>query len=158
MQRAVWTCALFLLVACGGKGVTDSVTPPVKPDTTPTTTVQRTSLTVHVQVDPAAAAIAAIAAGAGVSVNGITVRLSRAGVNGAPLTGLTDATGTVKFDSLRAGSYTASAERTLTSAEVARLAPADRDASVFAGGSTTPVTSPNAPSRTVSLVAARRGA
>ena len=155
MQRAVWTCALFLLVACGGKGVTDSVTPPVKPDTTPTTTVQRTSLTVHVQVDPADAAIAA---GAGVSVNGITVRLSRAGVNGAPLTGLTDATGTVKFDSLRAGSYTASAERTLTSAEVARLAPADRDASVFAGGSTTPVTSPNALSRTVSLVAARRGA
>ncbi len=155
MQRAVWTCALFLLVACGGKGVTDSVTPPVKPDTTSTTTVQRTSLTVHVQVDPADAAIAA---GAGVSVNGITVRLSRAGVNGAPLTGLTDATGTMKFDSLRAGSYTASAERTLTSAEVARLAPADRDASVFAGGSTTPVTSPNAPSRTVSLVAARRGA
>ncbi len=154
MRLTVCCLPLLLLMSCSGKGVTDSVTPPIKPDTTPITTVQRTSLTVHVQIDPADAAIAA---STGVSVAGIVVRLSRDGVNGSPRTGLTDASGTVQFDSLLDGRYTASAERTLTVAEVARLAPSDRDASVFAGGSTTPVTPPNAPSTTVSIAATRRG-
>ncbi len=157
MMRNVWLCGMgLLLAACSGKGVTDSTTPPVVPDTTtnPGGTVQRTSLTVRVQFDPADASLASAA---GITAAGLTVRLSRAGVNEAPRTATTDATGTVRFDALLDGQYTASVERTLSAAELARLAPADRDASVFAGGTTTAVSPPNAPSSTVSLVAARRG-
>lgn len=148
--------AVVLLCACGG-GVSDSITPPIKPDTTPTNpggTVQRTSLTVHVQIDPADAAIASTA---GIGIAGLSVRLTKAGSSETPKLATTDATGTVKFDNLLDGSYTASVERVLTAAEVARLNPDDREASVFAGGSTTPVTPPNAPSSMFSLVATRRG-
>lgn len=147
---------MVLLCACGG-GVSDSITPPIKPDTTPTNpggTVQRTSLTVHVQIDPADAAIASTA---GIGIAGLSVRLTKAGSSETPKLATTDATGTVKFDNLLDGSYTASVERVLTAAEVARLNPDDREASVFAGGSTTPVTPPNAPSSMFSLVATRRG-
>ena len=144
--------ALTALVACGGKGVTDSTSPPVKPDTTPT--VQRTSLTVRVQIDPADATIASTA---GVGVSGLTVRLTKAGSSDAPLVATTDGAGSVKFDNLLDGSYTASVERTLSAAELARLAPADRDASVFAGGVTTPVSPPTAVTTLLSLVGARRG-
>ena len=157
MLRITVLCVTaFALVACAGKGVTDSTTPPVVPDTTTTPggTVQRTSLTVRVQVDPADAALASTA---GVTVAGLAVRLSRAGVNEAPRVATTDANGAVRFDALLDGQYTASVERALSAGELARLAPTDRDASIFAGGSTTVVSPPNAPTTTLSLVAARRG-
>ncbi len=157
MLRITVQCVTaFALVACAGKGVTDSTTPPVVPDTTtaPGGTVQRTSLTVRVQVDPADAALASTA---GVTVAGLTVRLSRAGVNEAPRVATTDANGAVRFDALLDGQYTASVERALSAGELARLAPTDRDASIFAGGSTTAVSPPNAPTTTLALVAARRG-
>ena len=154
MKRSLLMAAA--LVACGG-GVSDSVTPPVKPDSTPTDpggTVQRTSLTVRVQVESADAAIANLA---GVTVSGLGVRLTRQGSSAAPLQATTDATGTVKFENLLDGTYTASVERVLSTAEIDRLAPADREANVFAGGITTPVSPPNAASATVPIVAARRG-
>ncbi len=156
MRHTLLVVAAALLAACTGKGVTDSTTPPVVPDTTTTPggTVQRTSLTVRVQIDPADASLASTA---GITASGLTVRLSRAGVNETPRTATTDATGTVRFDALLDGQYTASVERTLSAAELARLAPADRDASVFAGGTTTAVSPPNAASATLSVVGARRG-
>lgn len=155
------TCAYRLLLAiflvgCGG-GVTDSITPPIKPDTTPTNpggTVQRTSLTLLVQIDPADAALASTA---GIGIAGLNVRLTKAGSSEAPKVATTDATGTVKFESLLDGSYTATVERVLTTAEVARLDPGDRDATVFAGGVTTPVSPPTAQMSTIALVGARRG-
>ena len=154
MKRACFAIVIALGTACGGKGVTDSTSPPVKPDTTPVQTVQRTSFTVHVTVDPADATIAGTA---GVGVNGLTVRLTKAGATDAPLTAVTDATGTVRFDGLLDGAYTASVERTLSPAELSRLAPADREASTFAGGVTAAVSPPVAANASVALVAARRG-
>jgi hypothetical protein len=74
-----------------------------------------------------------------------------------PATATTDATGTVRFDALLDGQYTASVERTLSAAELARLAPADRDASVFAGGTTRRYRRRTAPSSTVSLVGGASG-
>ena len=154
MKPRSFAMVLFLCAACGGKGVTDSTSPPIKPDTTPTQTVQRTSLTVRVSIDPADATLASTA---GVGIGGLTVRLTRAGSTDAPRTATTDASGTVKFDALLDGSYTASVERALTSTELTRLAPADRDASVFAGGVTTAVSPPAAQSTSMSIVGARRG-
>lgn len=156
--RTVLIACLSILVvtSCSG-GVTDSTTPPIKPDSTPTNpggTVQRTSLTVRVQIDPADAAIASTT---GISIAGQTVRLTKSGSNAAPLVAATDATGTVKFESLLDGVYTASVERVLTATEIARLSPSDRDATVFAGGVTAVVSPPNAQTSTISLVGSRRG-
>jgi len=144
-----------LLLACGGAGVSDGANPGETPTGPPTTgTVQRTSLSVRVQIDPADAALANAA---GVGVAGLTVRLTRAGDQTAPRTAVTDASGAVQFDALLDGMYTASVERTLTPGELDRLPPNDRDAGIFAGGSTVPVSPPATPSTVVSLVAARRG-
>ncbi len=123
-------------LACSGKGTSDSITPPVVPtDTTPTGPVQRTSYSVRVSIDPADAALAGTA---GVSVSGLTVRLTKAGSTNPPSNATTNANGEVTFSNLLDGLYTASVERALLTAdEVARLpATAERDASVFAGGGT----------------------
>lgn len=142
-------------LACSGKGTSDAITPPVVPtDTTPTGPVQRTSYSVRVSIDPADAALAGTA---GVSVSGLTVRLTKAGSTNPPSNATTNANGEVTFSNLLDGLYTASVERTLTADEVARLPATERDASVFAGGVTTPVSPPNAPTANLTLVAARRG-
>ncbi len=143
--------------ACVGTGVTDADSGALKPDTTkvpPVGTVQRTILTVRVQLDPSDQALAATA---GVSVPGITVRLTRNGSNDAPRTATTDANGSVRFDALLDGIYSASAERVLSATELQRLPVADRDASVFAAGATIVVSPPTAATASMSLVAARRG-
>ncbi len=143
--------------ACVGTGVTDADSGALKPDTTkvpPVGTVQRTILTVRVQLDPSDQALAATA---GVSVPGITVRLTRNGSNDAPRTATTDANGSVRFDALLDGIYSASAERVLSATELQRLPAADRDASVFAAGTTIVVSPPTAATASLSLVAARRG-
>jgi hypothetical protein len=147
----------LLLAACVGTGVTDADSGALKPDTTkvpPVGTVQRTSLTVRVQLDPSDQALAATA---GVIVPGITVRLTRNGSNDAPRTATTDANGSVRFDALLDGIYSASAERVLSATELQRLPVADRDASVFAAGATIVVSPPTAATASMSLVAARRG-
>lgn len=104
-RRLITSLAAALCVAACGGGVTDTVTPPPT-DSTPTNpggTVQRTSLTVNLRIDPADAAIANTA---GVSVAGLAVRLTKAGTNDVPLTSVTDAGGTVTFDRLLDGLYT----------------------------------------------------
>ena len=148
--------ALVALVgACGGGGVTDTL-PPVGPDTATSGggTVQRTSLTVRVTIDPEDVALTNQA---GVSTAGVTVRLTKSGASGAALSALTDASGQVRFDQLLEGFYQVSVDRALTSVEVARLAPADRDRSLLAGGSQTALSPPSPGVLDVSLVASRRG-
>lgn len=147
-------CLVVALAACGGKGVTDStvVVPPT--DTSSHGTVQRTSFAVHVAIDPADAAIASAV---GISVSGLSVRLSKSGSSDAPLIATTSAAGDVTFTNLLDGLYTASVERTLSTAEQNRLSASDRDATVFAGGVTMAVSPPNTPTASMALVAARRG-
>ena len=145
-----------VLGACGGGTVTDGAIGPVAPvDTTkPVTTVQRASLTVRVAIDPSDAAIAN---SAGLTASGITVRLTRNTAGFAPQTATTGADGSVRFDNLLDGSYQVSADRALSTTELSRLAPADRDASVFAGGGDVVVSPPANAARSIALVANRRG-
>ncbi len=156
--RLTVVAAALLAAACGGSSVTDGTSPPVPPRDTSTTTgpptVQRASITVRVAIDPADASIASTA---GVSAAGLTVRLLRATPGATPLNGTTTADGTVRFDSLLEGAYQISADRALTSDELDRLSPDDRDASVFAGGGDVVLSPPSNASREIQLVATRRG-
>lgn len=151
----LWLCTVVAW-ACSS-GVTD--TPPSSggPDSTaapPSGVVPRTSLTIRVEVDPLDRALASAL---GISPAGLTVRLSRRTSLEPPRTAVTDGSGSVRFDQLLDGTYTATVERTLSPAEVARLDASDRDVTIMAGGVVVPVTPPNAPVATLSLVGARRG-
>lgn len=150
-------CAMLLAGACGGGGVSETgtgpgPTPPV--DTTKPPTVQRASITARVSIDPADATLATTA---GVGVSGLTVRLTSSRASDPVRTATTGADGSARFDDLLEGVYTASVDRPLTAGEVARLAPADREASMFAGGGQVVLTPPTARSMDVALVGARRG-
>lgn len=157
MLRAVCVVMVAGMAACGGGGVSDTgtgpgPTPPV--DTTKPPTVQRASITTRVTIDPADAAIASVA---GVTTGGIIVRLTRAASGFTPQTAVTAADGTVRFDNLLEGLYSVSVDRTLTAAELARLSPGDRDASVFAGGAQVVLSPPANQALDVAIVGARRG-
>jgi hypothetical protein len=142
-------------VACGGGTVTDTPGPTTPVDTTkPPTTVQRGSITVRVAVDPADAALAQQA---GIGIGGLTVRLSSSRPGEPVRTAVTAADGTARFDDLLEGMYSASTDRALSATEIARLAPADREASVFAGGGQAVLSPPGNATATIALVGARRG-
>lgn len=146
---------LCLASACGGSTVTDAPGPTTPVDTTrPPGTVQRASITARVTIDPADAAIASAA---GVGVGGMSVRITRTVPGFNPVTAVTAADGTVRFDNLLDGNYQLSVERPLTASEVQRLAPGDREASLFAGGVSVVLSPPVSESRELPLVAARRG-
>lgn len=147
---------LVACVACGGGTVTDAPgasTPPV--DTTkPPTTVQRASITVRVTVDLADANLAQLA---GISVSGLTVRLTSSRAGDPARTAVTAADGTVRFENLLEGVYSASVERALTAAELQQLPVGDREASLFAGGTQMVLSPPANRTVDVPLVGARRG-
>lgn len=154
--RALLATVLVATTACGGSAVTDTPGPTVPPvDTTkPPTTVQRASITARVTIDPVDASLAQQA---GFSLGGLSVRLTSSRASDPVRTGMTAADGTVRFDDLLEGVYSASVERKLTADELARLAPADREASMFAGGGQVVLLPPTAKSMDVALVGARRG-
>lgn len=157
MTRAVACIAAFSAMACGGGGVSDTgtdpgPTPPV--DTTKPPTVQRASITTRVTFDQADAAIATTA---GVTLSGLTVRLTSSRAGDPIRTAVTGADGTARFDNLLEAVYTVSVDRALTTAELARLLPADREAALFAAGGQTTLTPPANQTVDVPLVAARRG-
>ncbi len=156
MPRSLRLLALVSLAACGGSTVTDTPSPGTPPADTakPPATVQRASLTVRVTVDPTDAALAQQV---GVGVAGLTVRLTSSRPTDPVRTAVTAADGTVRFENLLEGVFTASVDRALTAAEVARLAPDDREASVFAGAGQTILAPPANASTTIALVGARRG-
>ena len=142
--------------ACSGGQISDGGTGPVIPtDTTkPPGTVQRATLTVRVSVD---AADATVANSAGVSVIGTTVHLTRAIAGFTPQSTTVEAGGTVRFENLLDGVYTISADRPLSTTEIARLSPADRDVTLFAGGTDVAVSPPTNVTKEVALVGNRRG-
>ena len=146
-----------LTAACTPGRITDTPRSGTPSDTSgqhDTTVVQRATLNVHLAIDDTADA--RIAATTGVSVSGLTVRLMREASSEAPRTALTDTAGNVRFTHLVPASYSVSVEGPLTPGELALLAPDDRDASMFAGGTSIYV-SPPTTANYVSLVAARRG-
>lgn len=148
---------IALAAACEPGSVADSTSSEGGPTGPPPPggggSVQRGAVTVRVSIPPDDASIAAAA---GVTVAGLTVRLTRDRATDPPREALTDASGRVSFSGLLQGQYQVSVERALTAEDIARLAPADRDASVFAGGAAFAFTPPD---RTleIDLVAARRG-
>ena len=149
--------AAAAIAACTPGTITDTPSGGTPSDTSTnhdTTVVQRGTLNVHVAIDDSSDA--AIAATAGVSVVGLTVHLSRDAPSEAPQTAITDAAGNVQFTHLVPASYQVGIDRPLTPAESARLAPADREASLFAAGKSVYVAPPTTASY-VTLVAARRG-
>jgi hypothetical protein len=84
------------------------------------------------------------------------VRVQRGAAAEGPRTAVTAADGSARFEGLTQGNYEISVDRPLTAAELARLAPADREASIFAGGASIAVAPPSRET-TIDLVAARRG-
>jgi hypothetical protein len=155
VRAAAATLCCSLLAACGGGGVSDKPVGPVTPVDTakPPGTVQRATLAVTVSIDAADAALATVA---GVSSSGITVRIQRTGSTEAPRTAVTGTDGVARFTELLEGTYQVSADRPLTGAEVTRLPEADREASLFAGGTQVTITPPQGQTA-VQLVASRRG-
>jgi hypothetical protein len=153
--RGVWCGVLIAVAACGGGTVTDTPGPVTPVDTTKTPpTVQRASITARVTIDPADAGLASQA---GIALGGLTVRLTSSRPSDPVRTGVTADDGTVKFDNLLEGIYNVDVERALTAAEVQRLPVADREASMFAGGTQAVLSPPTATSVTVPMVGARRG-
>lgn len=147
---------VLLLQGCGGT-VTENPSNPTTPtDTTtpPVGTVQRTSLTATFTIAPEDAAIATQA---GFTLVGATARLQHMSSADAERVAVVGPNGTAKFDSLFDGQYVVSIDHALTAAELARLSPEQRDASIFAGGAEVIVSPPSAAAVTVSLVAASRG-
>lgn len=143
----------FVSAACGHGIVTDATSltiPPTDSTKPPTGTVQRATLTVHVSIDLGDLALANTA---GVTTAGLTVRLTNGSPTFAPRTLTTDASGTVRFENLLDGVYQVTTDRTLSAAELARLAPSDRDASIFAGGVGAVVTPPAPSGKEITLVA-----
>ncbi|QJR34270.1 DUF4876 domain-containing protein [Gemmatimonas groenlandica] len=149
-------CLAFGVTACGGGTVVDTGTGPgaTPTDTTRQPTVQRASIAARVTIDPADAAIAQQA---GITVGGLTAKLTRSAAGFTPVTAVTAADGTVRFDNLFEGRYQLSIERTLSSTELQRLTPGDREASLFAGGVDAVLSPPGNASVEVPLVSARRG-
>lgn len=158
-RRVLMLACTAAISACGGGSVSDTGTgpgpgPTPPADTTKPPTVQRASITVRVMIDPVDAAIASTA---GIGVSGLTVRLSSSRAGDPVRTATIAADGTARFDNLLEGVYSAGVDRALTAAEVARLAPSDRDASFFAGGGQVTLSPPNSRELAVALVGARRG-
>lgn len=105
--------------------------PPV--DTTDGGTVQRLTLTVTMQIDPADSAVARqLGLTAGVLPNADVVARREGSSDRA--TGRTDAQGVVRFPNLLPGQWTVSAARVVSDAERQQLAPEDRDVTGWAGG------------------------
>ena len=154
--RVVLVTALAGAAACGGGRVVDSVGGPTSPTLPPNVpTVQRTSITVRVVFD---GTDAGVAAAAGLTPVGTTVRIQRSGTTEAPRTGVTgDDNGTVRFDNLLEGVYHVSVEQTLTPAQVARLPATDSEVTLFAGGVDAVVSPPDNGTVEVSMVGNRRG-
>ena len=149
--------AAAAVAACTPCTITDTPRGGTPSDTSgghDTTVVQRATLNVHIAIDDTSDA--RIAATAGVSVAGLTVTVTRPASSEAPRTGTTDAQGNVQFTHLVPSSYQVTVERPLTASELALLAPEDREASIFAGGTSLYVAPPTAASY-VGVVAARRG-
>jgi hypothetical protein len=115
--------------------------------------VQRATLVVRISIDPTDVSIAAAA---GIATGGLTVRVQRGASTDAPRLATTSQEGVARFEGLTQGNYEISVDRPLTVAELARLAPADRDASIFSGGAAVAVTPPSRET-SIELVAARRG-
>jgi len=155
VKHILYGFAVFL-AACSSGSVSDGTGPVTKPDTVtnPGGTVQRTSLTVRVGVDPADSSLATLA---GLSRAGLTVRLLRSASGEIAREMVTRSDGSAVFDQLLEGAYEVSVQRTLTAAELARLDPSQRDITLFAAGSQI-VVSPPKPSETrLDLVSSRRG-
>jgi len=153
--RLLQSLLVIGFVACGGGAVTDTPGPTTPVDTTkPPTTVQRASITARVTIDPVDASLARQAA---IGVSGLTVRLTSSRASDPVRTAVTAADGTVRFDNLLEGVYSADVERTLTVTELQRLPAADREASVFAGGGQVVLSPPASREVEVALVGARRG-
>lgn len=155
--RACLAVMLLSIAGCGGGSVSDTGTgpgPTPPTDTTKPPTVQRSSIIVRVAIDPSDAMLATTA---GVGVGGLTVRLTSTRASDPARTTISAADGTARFDDLLEGVYTVGVDRTLTATELARLAPEDREASVFAGGAQATLVPPINKSVDVPLVGARRG-
>lgn len=146
---------LVALTACAGGGVTDGG-PPTTPDgpPPPSGVVTRARLEVRLEV---VGEDAALAAQAGLTVPGTTVRLQRLASGDPERRAVVGASGVAPFDSLLEGTYVVGVERPLTDAEAARLPPAQREPTVFSGSLQVAVRPPTAASAVVPLVATRRG-
>jgi hypothetical protein len=155
----VGTILALALSACVTGDITQVTRADIPPDTTTTPGgggggIQRGSITLQVAIDPADVATAAAV---GLSRAGLSVTLTREGGTEPPRTAVTDAQGAARFGQLLQGRYGVSITRSLTASERALLPAADRDATLFAGGSTVILGAGQNETRPLSIVAARRG-
>lgn len=158
LQRCFLVALVLFSQSCGGGTVSDeTVGPGPKPDTTTTGnpgTVQRSSITVRVVIDPADAAIAMTA---GVTPAAASVRLTRVGGTEPARTMNTGSDGRAVFTGLLEGTYELTVERRLSASELAQLPPGDRDASVFAAGTQLFLSPPANRETELAMVPTRRG-
>lgn len=147
---------LLLALAACGSGRADGPTLPGGDSTTtgPPGTVQKATLTVTVEPEPADSSVTRALGWSGV-VPGATVVIQRGG-SSATLSATADTAGVARFSDLLPGDYMISVLRQLQTQEAARLATDDRDVNAFGGGTTATVTAPGL-TRPVSAAAGRRG-
>jgi hypothetical protein len=153
-------CGQLVLAISMAACVTGDITQVTRSEQPTDTTVApggglvRGSIALQIELDPADLAAASAV---GLTRTGLTVTLIREGSAEAPRTAVTDAQGVVRFSALLQGRYAASVTRELSATEQAQLPLADRDATLFAGGASIFLSAGANESRSVALVAARRG-
>ena len=128
--------------------------PPPGATPPPSGVVTRARLEVRLQVVDEDASLAAQA---GLSMPGTTVRLQRLASGDTARRAVIGPGGVAPFDSLLEGTYVVGVERPLTDAEAARLPAGQRETTVFTGSVQVTVQPPASASAIVPLVAARRG-
>jgi hypothetical protein len=122
--------------------------------------VQRVNLAITVKVHSDDVPVATAIGSTGGNLSGATVVARRVGAVDS-VVAVSDASGTVQFPNLLAGTYTVSVIRLLTDSERAQLDPSDADVTAFGGGGQVNAQASGAGTPTVSVnlatVAGRRG-
>lgn len=155
-ERVRWLVCLLCVVLVGCPQETTFLDPGEDPSDGGTQGIQRASLTVTATLTGEDSVVASRLGYEDGVLPGAEVTIERSGADASEQTGVTDASGQVRFDDLLEGIWSISFVRLLTPEETAQFDSADADVNAF-GGATAVTLSPPGMDVSVGATAGRRG-